>query len=361
MTDFIAIDINDLGLEADRFGEVPHPRETLFLTGHQEQEQDLLAAFRTGKLHHALLFTGAEGIGKATLAYRFARFLLANPDPATTHVQNAKDLFVPASNSVAGQVARLSHPDLGIIRRGLTKDGKNLRTEISVDSVRDALGIFRKTAGAGGWRIIIVDCADDLNRSSANALLKMLEEPPERAVFMLIAQRPGALLPTIRSRCRVLRFKPLTEAEVVEGLAKLSEQELKNQRDVAVASEGSLRKALALIDPESASFRRDARKILDQLTTSNAKAIRGLIEKTTGRAGEKAFVVLLDMIESHLHTGVRTQIMGTMHKSVLAAKAELWEKLRKTARDIETYNLDRRPFLLSLFSELAEIERRAAQ
>jgi DNA polymerase III subunit delta' len=354
----IESDISELGQEADRFQAFPAPREMLWLGGHQAQERVLLDAYRSGKLHHAWLFTGPEGIGKATLAYRFARFILANPDQSPPQLQAAKTLFVPARNDIAGQVARLSHSDLGVIRRGMTKDGKNLQQEISVEIVRDTLSLFKTTAGAGGWRIIVVDAADDLNRASANALLKMLEEPPEKALFMLIAQRPGSLLPTIRSRCRVLRFYALSEAIVAEGLTKLTDTQGVMLRDAVQGSHGSMRDGLALLDPESASFRRDARKILDNLNASNAKAIRQLIEKTTGRPGQKAFLALLEMITDQLHRGLR---MTNSDQARLAARADLWEKLRRTARDVETYNLDRRPFLLSLFSELADIERQAAQ
>jgi DNA polymerase III subunit delta' len=358
VADFIEVDTSELGMEADRFQAFPAPRETLWLGGHKAQERALLDAYRSSKLHHAWLFTGPEGVGKATMAYRFARYLLSNPDPSSSLVQQAEDLFVPHQNDIAGQVARLSHSDLSVIRRGMNKEGKNLQQEISVDIVRETLSMFRTTAGAGGWRIIIVDAADDLNRASANALLKMLEEPPEKALFMLIAQRPGSLLPTIRSRCRVLRFHALPDSIIAEGLTKLTDARGGMLSDVVKECAGSMREGLAVLDAESASFRRDARKILDNLGANNAKAIRQLIDKTTGRLGQKAFLALLDMITAQLHRGLR---VTNADKTRLAARAELWEKLRRTARDVESYNLDRRPFLLSLFSELADIERQVQQ
>jgi DNA polymerase III subunit delta' len=357
--DFVGIDREALGLEADRCGDFPHPREMLWYGGQPDPERMLLDAFRSGKLHHAWLLTGPEGIGKATLAYRFARFLLANPDPASPAAQHATDLSVSADNPVVGQVARQFHQDMAVIRRGLTKDGKSLRAEIAVEDVRDGLGIFRVTAGAGGWRVVIVDAADDLNRASANALLKMLEEPPQRAIFLLIAHQPGALLPTIRSRCRVLRIPPLDEAAVRTGLGKLTEATPAQIAEAAGASGGSLRQALALLDASAGSIRREAQKLLDDPTRQDPKAAMALFDKTTGKNGTAAFEIVLSMVEAHLHAAIRDGIGSQAPPAALAARAELWEKLRRSARDVETYNLDRRPLLLSVFSELAEIEQRS--
>ncbi len=359
MPDFIVLDRDDAGLEADRFGNHPHPREMLWYGGNSEHEGILLDAYRSGKLHHAWLLTGPEGVGKATLAYRLARFLLANPDPASAAVQNAQNLSVATDHPVTGQVARQSHADLAVIRRGLTKDGKSLRGEIAVDDVRDGLSIFRVTSGAGGWRVVIVDAADDLNRASANALLKMLEEPPARAVFMLIAHRPGSLLPTIRSRCRVLRVPALEETAVRLGLSKLSDASDEAIAAAAQASGGSLRQGLALLDPASGAIRRDTQKLLADPARTDGKAAMALFDKTTGKAGEANFGIIVEMVEMHLRAGVQAGITTNAASAALAARAELWEKLRKSARDVETYNLDRRPFLLSIFSELADIERRA--
>ncbi len=252
MTDVFPVERDASTLEADRLGDHPHPREVLWFGGDRAQELALLDAYRSGRLHHAWLLTGPEGVGKATLAYRFARFLLANPDPSSQAVQEARDLSVPERHPVVGQVARQSHPDLSVIRRQPTKDGKSLKGDIAVEDVRDGLALFRTTAGAGGWRVVVIDAADDLNRSSANALLKMLEEPPQRAVFLMIAHRPGALLATIRSRCRVLRLGPLPEATVADGLVRLADAAPDVAAAAAAKAEGSLRQAFAALDPPCA-------------------------------------------------------------------------------------------------------------
>jgi DNA polymerase III subunit delta' len=359
MADFIAIERNDTVEEGDRYGNHPHPREMLWYGGDPVIERIMLDAYRSSKLHHAWLITGQEGVGKATLAYRFARFLLAHPDPAADGVQNAQDLSVSADHPVSGKVARLSHPDLSVISRTVGKDSKKLRKDISIDDVRDGLGLFRVTAGAGGWRVVIVDAADDLNRSSQNALLKMLEEPPKQAVFLLIAHRPGGLLPTIRSRCRVLRVPLLDEATVQKGLHKLSDASDDAIMIAARSAGGSLRQALALLDPSMAVIRRETGAFLKNPDQQDVRSAMTLVEKAVGKAGEAAFEVIIDMIEAHLRDGLHDAVDTAVSSAALAARAELWDKLRRSAREIETYNLDRRPFLLSVFSDLAEIERRS--
>ena len=192
--------------EADRLGDFPHPRETLGLAGHVAAERTLAAAFAGGRLHHAWLLAGRTGIGKATLAYRMARHVLARPedrDPA------AQALAVPPGAAAARQIAQLAHPGLLVLRRPYDLRSKRLMSIIPVDEVRRLRSFLGLTVGADGWRVVIVDSADELNPNAANALLKSLEEPPLRAVFLLVTSQPSALLPTIRSRCRRLDLQPL--------------------------------------------------------------------------------------------------------------------------------------------------------
>jgi DNA polymerase III subunit delta' len=347
MFDFIDIDKDVLDEEADRFRAFPHPREMLACHGLEAQERMLVESWRSGKMHHAWLFAGPEGVGKAVLAYRFARFLLAKPDA------DVDNLSVPADHPVAGQVARLAHPDLAVIRRSLAKDGKNLRTEIAVDDVREGLSVFRTTSGADGWRIAIVDAADDLNRSSANALLKMLEEPPARALFILIAHSPGSLLPTIRSRCRLLRFGALPEEAVATAAAAVSGIDLADAREAAAQADGSVRRALAALDPEAKALVAAAEKAF---AAGGGKPAQMLADNLTGRAKAEAFQQFLDIVEMRLRILPGDAGAGG---EALAARAELWEKLRRSAREVEAYNLDRRPFVLSVLGDLREIERQS--
>jgi DNA polymerase-3 subunit delta' len=233
---------------ADRLDGAPHPRERQVLIGHAEAERQLLDAYRGPRMHHAWLIGGPEGIGKATLAYRFARFVLANPVAARIPAE-VDSLAVPEDHPVARRIVAGSHTDLLALRR-IAEVGKDkIPQEISVNAMRDIVRFFGSTAGEGGWRICIVDAADDLNRSSANALLKLLEEPPPRSLFLIVAHLPGRLLPTIRSRCRMLHLHPLTSDEIVAGLQTFADIRLPDDEAARISAlaDGSLRRALELV------------------------------------------------------------------------------------------------------------------
>src|ERR1700733_8684548 len=198
--------------------EPPHPRATAHLFGHAGAEAAFLAAYRGARVPHAFLIVGPKGIGKATLAYRIARFVLAHSDPAAAAVQKAKSLAVDANDPVARRIAAQGQGDLLILERTPNEKGV-LRQQIAVDDVRRTISFFGATAGEGGWRIAIVDAVDELNRAGANALLKILEEPPERALLLLVCHSASRVLPTLRSRCSVLPMRPLSQSDVARALA----------------------------------------------------------------------------------------------------------------------------------------------
>ena len=236
----------------DRPG-LPRPRETATLVGHGSAEAAFGEGIADGRLHHAWLIGGPAGIGKATLAYRVARRLLGYPQG-----DGPPGLAIPADHPVHGQVAGLSHPNLVALRRHRAPGVKTLPTKISVDMVRKALDLFASTAADSGWRVCILDSAEDLNANAANALLKVLEEPPPRALFLILAHQPGRLLPTIRSRCRALMLRPLGDGEVAEAVRALpppfvQPDEAALARAVGLA-EGSVGRALGLIDPVTAGL-----------------------------------------------------------------------------------------------------------
>src|SRR5580704_4557886 len=195
-----------------------HPRETTALFGHREAEMALLNAYRGGRIPHAWLIGGPQGIGKATLAYRMARFVLAHADPLAPSVQRAEALAVDPSDHVARQITAEAHGGLLVLERGLNDRGV-LRTVITVDETRETISFFGSTAAVDGWRVCIVDTVDELNPNAANALLKILEEPPQRSLFLLVSHAPARVLPTILSRCRKLALRPLATTEVIRAAA----------------------------------------------------------------------------------------------------------------------------------------------
>ena len=180
--------------ESDRLDGFSHPRATQILFGHASAEAELLGLYRAGKLPQAIIIGGPEGIGKATLAWRFARFLANYPDPAALAVLSATNLAAPPGSAVSGRIAAMAYSDISLLRREWDSEKKKHFTEIKAEHARAATHVFQRSAAEGGWRISIIDCAEDLNAHSANALLKIIEEPPARSLFLIIAHRPAAVL-----------------------------------------------------------------------------------------------------------------------------------------------------------------------
>ena len=312
-------------------------------------------------MHHAWLLGGPEGIGKASFAYRAARFLLAAGDPQVRAARSA-DLAMPEHDPATRRVMAQSHPDLHVLRRIPKPDGKSYTSNIPVDSIRRVIDRFGASAAEGGWRVCIVDSAEDMERSAANALLKLLEEPPPQALFLIVAHAPGRMLPTIRSRCRLLTFDPLAEADVAEaGRLALERMEMPFDgsalRRAAGLSEGSVRRALTYVDPETLALVEAVRARLDALPQIDLPALMALAEDVAGKAGERDFAVMIETIQGwisdHLHAHAAAQ------PARLAPLAEVWEKLGQQAREVETYNLDRRPLVMTLFHDLSSAVSRS--
>lgn len=347
--------------EPDRMPSAPHPRETLTLIGHDEQEQAFLDALRSGRLHHAWLLGGPEGIGKASFAYRVARFMLASGDPLA-RAAGTETLAMPDSDPATRRIMAQSHPDLHLLRRIPKTDGKGYTSNIPVPAVRRVLDRFGSSAAEGGWRVCIVDAAEDMDRPAANALLKLLEEPPARSLFLIVAHAPGRLLPTIRSRCRLLAFAALDERRVAEAgrsaLERMGGPYDESALDRAASlADGSVRRALTYVDPETLALVEAVRARLDALPGIDVPALLALAEDVAGKAGESDFAVMIDTVQSwlsdHLHAHAAAQ------PARLAPLAEVWDKLGRAARDVETFNLDRRPLVMTMFHDLSDAVARS--
>jgi DNA polymerase-3 subunit delta' len=349
----------EAGLAPDGLPGVPHPREQFSLVGHGEAEAAFLDGWREGRLHHAWLIGGPQGIGKATLAYRVARFLLAHKTPGAP----VTGLDVSPDHPAARQVAAQSHPDLAIVRRGLRKDGKAYASEILVDHVRRALDLFGSTAGGGGYRVCIVDSADDLNANSANALLKLVEEPPPRSIFLIVSHAPQRVLPTIRSRCRRLQLRPLANSDVAHVVRSLgspwAEWDAEPLERAIGLSEGSPRRTIEMLDEDKQALVAKVDGLLADLPRLDYKRVLTLAETLNRRDGADDYELALDTVSRWVSGELGAG--AALGPSRLAPLVEVCEKVARAAREVDTYNLDRRPLVVTMFGDLAAAVRRARE
>jgi DNA polymerase-3 subunit delta' len=266
----------------------PPPWRNDRLVGHDQAEKTLLAAQQSGRLHHAWLMTGPRGIGKATLAWRFARFLLAGQDQGGLFGGGPENLDVSSDAPGRHLIDARSHPDLFHLRRSLNHDTGRIRAEIAVDDVRGLGEFMHMTPAMGKWRVAIVDSADEMNRNSANAVLKILEEPPPNAVLLIVSHAPGRLLPTIRSRCRRLALQPLSEDTVVKLLGDHApETNPEERRALARLAEGSIGRALELAGAGSLALYREMVEVLVTLPDLDMPKLHAFAERFAKR-GEEA-------------------------------------------------------------------------
>jgi DNA polymerase-3 subunit delta' len=339
--------------EDDDGFEPPHPRETQDLFGHAEAEQTLLEAYRSGRIPHAWLISGPRGVGKATLAYRMARFVLAHPNPTAPTVKLARSLAVDPEHGVARRIAAQAQPDLLILERTVGERGK-LRQDIAVDDVRRSVSFFGSTAGEGGWRVAIVDSVDELNANGANALLKVVEEPPARALLLLVSHARGLVLPTIRSRCRLLNLRSLSNAEVAQAAAAALGREADAEvTQAASLAEGSVGRALSMLDAAALALRQRLTALLDGLPDTNPMALHALGDAMSG-VDPQTLAAFLDTVNAWLSARMAG---GPQESRRMARLAEVWEKVNRAAHEVEEFNLERKPLVFSVFGLLADAAR----
>jgi DNA polymerase-3 subunit delta' len=323
-----------------------HPRRRTNLTGHQAAEELLLRQYRSGRMHHGWLFAGPRGIGKATLAYRLARFLLTHPDPRSA--AGSTSLYVPAEAPVAHRIAARGHADLFVLERAYDAKGERLKAETAVDDVRRASAFFARTAGEGGWRICIVDAAEDLSTESANALLKILEEPPTRSLFILVSHQPGRLLATIRSRCLRLDLAPLSEADTVAVLEGMAEQGPEDIKRAAQLSRGSPGRALELLNAEGAKYFDLLRQMMARSQTTDLAAKISIADGLQGRDMGEDFTIFSELLLSHVADLARHSALAGQG----AALARAHEDIGNALRQATALNLDRRQTVLDMLGIL---------
>lgn len=326
------------------------PAEQRRLFGHGEAAAFLAQSYRSGKGHHAILIEGPEGIGKATLAFRFAHHILSHPDPRTAPETMADpDPSSPLGRQIASGA---SHNLLHLSRRVDEKTGK-MRAAITVDEVRRAGKFFSQTSGTGGWRIVIIDPADDLNRNAANAILKILEEPPRNALFLVLTHAPGRLLPTIRSRCLPLSLSPLTEREVAEALDSLGVTLPAEQTErVLAAAGGSMAAALKLINYGGFDILEAFRAIVSQAGAAPRKDVHKLADVLAARDGDTLYDFFCGQAIDHVVE--RARAAGIAGDVVAAERtARLVSSLSEKITVAAAYNLDRKQTVIEVLDEIA--------
>jgi len=322
-----------------------HPRDRFDLIPSAAAETAFVDALDRGRLHHAWMVCGPEGLGKATFAYRAARRLLgATPDlsrgPLGARPQD------PVSQLISAQ----SHPDLLVLERLV--DGGKTKKSISVDQARDLPEFFSKSPSRAAYRVAIIDAADDLNLNAANALLKVLEEPPERGVLFLITHAPGRLLATIRSRCRRLTFQPWPEPEVAGLLARQTELDRDEAVRIAGMARGSPGAALSLATTANLELDRLARRWVDEGPVDRAEQ-QSIADGFRGAEGQARFEALLD----RLAAAVKARSLAQSGQG--AAWADLWTRLTEAPERAAAINLDKGDLLASALADLARVKRMA--
>ncbi len=338
------------------------PKTTSFLIGHEKAAEIFLNSFQSERLHHAWLLAGPKGIGKATLAFHLARFLLkfgapegdslfskdaegARPDLASLEMAPDDPIFVRVASGGEG--------NLKVIERGYNDKTKRRRTEIVVDDVRTLHDFFEMTASHRGWRIAIVDPADDMNRSAANALLKMLEEPPSKSILFLISHAKGRLVPTIRSRCQQLLLSPLSEGQVCEVLKQrlpdLQETEANQYAALAGGSPG-LAIRLSVFDGKGLFDIIESLLQGNPLTTKETHDFAGALGLAQN---EDRYFLFLEILTARIAHRIKALAASRGSKTRLDCWLKLWDKVGRILTEGEGINLGRKQMLIVLLAELA--------
>lgn len=334
----------------DTLEGVPEPSETARLVGHAQAAAMLVAAYRAGKLPHALILAGPVGIGKATLAFHLAHHLLKYPEFEAA--PNALAVPDPAS-SLFRQIATGAHPSVLHLTRPLNEKTKTYKTVVTVDEIRKVSRFLSMTAHDGGYRVVVIDPADDMNTNAANALLKNLEEPPARTLFVLVVHAPGGLLPTIRSRCQLVRLAPLDAGELMSVLDAVEQSPPDDPTARAALAEragGSVRNAILLTQYGGMEIAEtvDALIVADKPDTAGAHRVA---EAVSGRDRAIAFDLfnrrVLDLLSDAARQAALSGAVGRAKRL-----SDTWQEALNAISETETYNLDKKQHALMMIDRL---------
>ena len=364
--------------QPDQIDGAPHPRDTVRLIGQTSAEVGFLDAFNGNRLHHAWLITGPKGVGKATLAWRIARFLLATPkDEGGMFAAPTPDtLDIADSHPVNARISALSEPGLFLLRRGWDEKTKKLKSIIAVDEVRKLKSFFSMSNPDGGRRVVIVDAADEMNVSAANALLKILEEPPADCTLLLIAHQPSRLLPTIRSRCRELRCTQLSTDDMAQALTAAGADAEHHAVALSELSGGSVGEALRLLNLDGLTLYKELMSVIDTFPRLDRIAALKLGEKAAARNAEGRLDLMLrlfdlalsrlsraglGMIDTQATSGeLLTLARLSPNENAARAWAELAASSSARARHGQAVNLDPSSLILDMLFTMNAVAARTA-
>ncbi len=354
------------------------PRANPALVGHESAERELQRLDEAGRLPHAILLSGRRGIGKATLAFRLARFLLAKSPGTPGDMFNdavESGLAIDPESGVFHRVVSGGHADLLTVERAYDPRRRRLRSEIVVEDTREIAGFFRLTAAEEGWRIVIVDGAEEMNRNAANALLKILEEPPRRALLLLVSHSPGRLLPTIRSRCRRFPLTALAPQVVMRLLGQHRPQLGKPEAEaVAELAEGSIGRAIELADAGGLALYRSLLDLLSQIPRVDVAQLYAFADKLARPEAEDTYRACEELLSQLLARMVARAARGQLEgDGLIAGEGEVMQRLTARAdparwaalrdridRDFvstDQLNLDRKQTMLGAFFAIEEMAR----
>jgi len=359
-------DVNPIP-QADCVEGFKHPRETSRLYGHENAERELANLVSQGTVHHGWLLSGPSGIGKATLAYRFAKYVFAKDEERDP--QNGP-LGVLDDCATASQIRAQAHPGLLVIRRPYDVKSKRFVATIPVDEVRRVRNFLTHRGGDGSWRVVIIDTADEMNLNAANAVLKSLEEPPRRAIFLLITSEPGRLLATIRSRCRLLQLSPLSSGDLETAChhafdaARIKMPDNAALKKLLKLGRGRVGRVLSLYGMGSADVFDDVERVLAKAGKPDWAAIHSLGDKMAPASALERYNLFFELLLEQLSQLIRvraraersnlenTLASSLIEECTIPQWAALWEDISRSRNEVATLNLDRKAFFIETMHNL---------